>query len=77
MVGTVDSIDSGDTVQITLEDTGIVQSRFATRKRVPKVPAEVRRAGADAISLYAAFRTRQRGVSSDEFVIEHIELATC
>jgi hypothetical protein len=63
-------------VEITLENTGIVESRLATRKRVPKVPDEVRRAGADAVSLYSDFRTRQRGVPGSEFIVEHIELAT-
>jgi hypothetical protein len=63
-------------VEITLEDTGIVESRLATRKRVPKVPKEVRRAGADAISLYSDFRTRQRSVPGAEFAVEHIELGT-
>jgi hypothetical protein len=63
-------------VEITLENTGIVESRLATRKPVPKVPHEIRRAGADAMSLYSDFRTRQRGVVGAEFIVEHIELAT-
>jgi len=63
-------------VEITLESTGIVESRLATRKPVPKVPDEIRRAGADAMSLYSDFRTRQRGVPVTEFIVEHIELAT-
>jgi hypothetical protein len=63
-------------VEITLEDTGIVESHLATRQRIPKVPNEVRRAGAGAVSMYSDFCTRQRSVPGTQFVVEHIELAT-
>ena len=63
-------------VEITLEDTVVIESRVLSRKRPPKVPVEVRRAGAAAVCQYLAFRTRQPDRDSPPFIIEHIELAS-
>ncbi len=63
-------------VQITLADTVVIQSRLLRRKRLARVPVEVRRAGAQAICHYLAFRTRQPERDSPPFIIEHIEVAT-
>lgn len=62
-------------VEITLEDTVVIESRLSSRRRRPRVPDEVRRAGSAAISQYLAFRTRA-GQTATPFVVEHIEVAT-
>lgn len=64
-------------VEITLEDTVVMESRVSSRKRRAKVPDEVRRAGTAAVCQYLAFRTRQPGRGGSPFVVEHIEVATC
>lgn len=63
------------TVEITLDDTVVIESRLSSRRRLPRVPDEVRRAGAAAVSQYLAFRTRS-GETRSPFIVEHIEVAT-
>ncbi len=64
-------------VEITLEDTVVIESRLFSRKRLPKVPDEVRRAGTSAVAQYLAYRTRQPHRARSPFIVEHIEVATC
>lgn len=64
-------------VEITLGDTVVIESRVSSRKHLPKVPNEVRRAGSAAVSQYLAFRTRQPARGGSPFIVEHIEVATC
>lgn len=64
------------TVEITLGDTMVIESRVSSRKRLPKIPAEVRSAGSAAICQYLAFRTRQPHRDKSPFIVEHIEVAT-
>lgn len=63
-------------VEITLDDTGVIQSYLSRRARGPRVPGEVRRAGTTAVSQYLAFRTRQSARTGSPFIVEHIEVAT-
>ncbi len=63
------------TVEITLDDTVVIESHLSSRRRRPRVPDEVRRAGATAVSQYLAFRTRA-GIARSPFIVEHIEVAS-
>lgn len=62
-------------VEITLGDAVAIESRVSSRKRLPKVPTEVRRAGSAAVCQYLAFRTRQLERDTPPFIVEHIEVA--
>ena len=62
-------------VEITLDDTVVIESRLSRRRALQRVPHQVRRAGAAAVSQYLAFRTRA-GRAKSPFIVEHIEVAT-
>lgn len=61
---------------MTLGDTVVIESRLSSRRRRPRVPDEVRRAGTNAVSQYLAFRRREPGRANCPFIVEHIEVAT-
>lgn len=69
-------LGSTQKVEITLDDTMMIESRLSRRKCIGKVPAEIRRAGAEAVCQYLAFRTRQPVGDRSAFIVEHIEVAT-